>query len=1389
MKTLLRMSALRISCITLSLVLIGIIGMDRSFAQNQSDTPEVGRNIGVYTEAPVDMTVKVQGGELSVTRTWDGGKKRWLINAQHEPLTLSTEKQGEAFGYQLAKEISRGPRKSTQVAPGVWKRKSTEKSSIKNIPASVAQIALTNNFEYCKNKGEENFEVIYAAKDGYKWVSGAERSWAQYDSKGILQSWGKGNFLIAKLLYDAQGKLKGYADILDHQVITFERDPTGRITKVKDYEGREVNYTYNAAGLIETVTDMDGVKTRYDYENGNISLKTIGDDSNSAPGEEVNDKTTITYSYFSSKGELRSIETPESKVNYQYEYDKDNKLYTTTETIGNRVMRTTRTIDDVIASVEINGQYVSRTIRLCEDTATINKNNAVTYTDRNALGVVAAIVRPDGKKSTFQYIAANWPEVQSPWGFATKPWGLAMVVAPNGRITSYERDTKGQMEKMTTQAPSGEKRTWSFVYDSFSNKIEERLQAGNIPNNDLDYIQGWLYDSHGNIKSFQEGLGGPKWLYEYNSVGDVTKAVTPDGEIFSYTYTLAGRLKSSSNPVGHHLTYTYTERGLLHRKDELYALGQHAFTQYHYNHRGLVEKVTDPFQKDWSYKYTSTGELEETIDPLGKKRSYQYDAKGRLISTMDGNGVVILDEYFDTAPPGQAPQVEIPFPPRVLRHYPTYTEDRQYDFAGNLVIERKISKNGSTIEETLYEYDSLNQLVATIRPDGGRVERSWDLLGRPISIKAPDEGVTTISYTNGDRTITYVDALNGRTIYDLDETGRLKKQTGADGRGLTYTYNTNGSVSTITGGKDEYLKLFYDKARQLEKVLIFPANVAPLPVRTINYTRNLRGELTGIADGLLLQKYELDAAGRVLSAATTYDAGFIKSHSYTYSENGLTNSYTALDGTVYSYLWDPANQLQGVIIPGKGTVNIEYTSQNIDQPTRITFPGGNKQDFEYDDLRRLKRIYSSDQVGNILLDYRYDFVVGPLFGSAVKDIATEHGDYHYGYDKAFRLTSIVYPNLAEEGFSYDEIGRRQPLSGAGWSYNPVGAVTSTGSAQYTYDANGNRRTATENGVTTEYFYDESDKLVRIEKPLGTIIAEYGYDSLGRRLWKKVSNIKTYFYYTEDGLAAELDSAGVVTKKYLFAPGSDWMTGLLAIEENNNYHYSHNDHLKTPQKLVTASGAITWAAKYGAFGDANILTFTLQNPLRYPGQFFDPETSLQHNFHRNYDTIVGAYLEQDSYGVFNTGANRYFYARGNPLSFVDPLGLDVSVCKRRPDPVLLRYIGDHMWFKTDTQESGMGPEGGDVPGHGSTPDHPGIRVSTNDHTGESLLPESSCKLIENVNEECVDKMIMPGQSLGTFWLDNNCNTFVSEVRRKCAMGKIPMKPVRPGFTYGKVGQAY
>ena len=104
----------------------------------------------------------------------------------------------------------------------------------------------------------------------------------------------------------------------------------------------------------------------------------------------------------------------------------------------------------------------------------------------------------------------------------------------------------------------------------------------------------------------------------------------------------------------------------------------------------------------------------------------------------------------------------------------------------------------------------------------------------------------------------------------------------------------------------------------------------------------------------------------------------------------------------------------------------------------------------------------------------------------------------------------------------------------------------------------------------------------------------------------------------------------------------------------NYHYFHTDHLGTPQKLTAKGRATTWAANYSGFGAATVNTSTVTNPIRFPGQYYDSETGLHQNFMRDYDPEVGAYLEQDPYGII-TGPNRYGYVYGDPVGLSDPTG--------------------------------------------------------------------------------------------------------------------------------------
>jgi len=107
-----------------------------------------------------------------------------------------------------------------------------------------------------------------------------------------------------------------------------------------------------------------------------------------------------------------------------------------------------------------------------------------------------------------------------------------------------------------------------------------------------------------------------------------------------------------------------------------------------------------------------------------------------------------------------------------------------------------------------------------------------------------------------------------------------------------------------------------------------------------------------------------------------------------------------------------------------------------------------------------------------------------------------------------------------------------------------------------------------------------------------------------------------------------------------------------------YYFYQNDHLGTPQKLTSVSGAVVWSAKYNSFGKATIEVETISNNLRFPGQYEDAESGLYYNFNRYYNPKTGRYLRKDPIGL-RGGMNLFVYALNNPVSLIDPSGLRYS----------------------------------------------------------------------------------------------------------------------------------
>ncbi len=90
-------------------------------------------------------------------------------------------------------------------------------------------------------------------------------------------------------------------------------------------------------------------------------------------------------------------------------------------------------------------------------------------------------------------------------------------------------------------------------------------------------------------------------------------------------------------------------------------------------------------------------------------------------------------------------------------------------------------------------------------------------------------------------------------------------------------------------------------------------------------------------------------------------------------------------------------------------------------------------------------------------------------------------------------------------------------------------------------------------------------------------------------------------------------------------------------------------------MTDSTGAVVWAADYKPFGEATVTVSTITNNLRFPGQYFDAETGLLYNLNRDYNQVIGRYIEADPIGQ-KSGINLYQYVDSNPVNWIDPEGL-------------------------------------------------------------------------------------------------------------------------------------
>ncbi|MFJ4853698.1 RHS repeat-associated core domain-containing protein [Streptomyces sp. NPDC088730] len=886
--------------------------------------------------------------------------------------------------------------------------------------------------------------------------------------------------------------------------------------------------------------------------------------------------------------------------------------------------------------------------------------------------------------------------------------GSPSTVAHSGgyRIDLAVEDAR--IREMSLRTPDGPVAVMRYDYDHLGN-------LGGVVNSSGLPLR-FTYDADARITSWTD-RNDSTFRYVYDDDGRVVRTIGPDGYLSStFAYDVhpetGDRVTRYTDSLGATKVHHFNNR--LQAVAETGPLG--GITRRSFDRYDRLLSRTDPLGRTTAYTYDDHGNLTRIEHPDGSSADIEYNDLNQFTSVTGPDGATSRQEYDDrgnptlfTRPNGTTTR---------LTHGPDGQLTGVDDSLGALDRLRcdraglPLAVRGPLGGVTHYVRDSFGRAVKITDPQGRTTELEWTVEGRPARRTDPDGSQQSWTYDGEGNCLVHTDAAGGETRFEYTHFDLVSARITPDGARQEFTHDSELRMSRVTNPQGLTWDYNYDAAGRLTSETDFDG-------RSLSYTHDACGHLTSRTNALgQTVRYTRDTAGRV--TAKDVDGTVTR---FDYDIHGRLASATSA-GTELFYVRDGSGRVLREICDGRELSN---TYDETGRRTRRVTPSGAVSSWSFPNGLRAELnasgrhvVFAFDEAGRettrrigdaLTVDHAYD-PAGRLTDQSVRtpgDRILQHRSYTYRADGHLtsvdeltsghkrlevtgdgRVTGVTAENWSER-YAYDEAGNQTTASWPGTDpatgpreYTGT-RITRAGRCRYEHDAQGRvilrqKARLSRKPETWRYGWDAEDRLVSVTTPDGTRW-RYLYDALGRRTAKQRlsgdgATVAEEVTFTWDGdtLCEQNTSTPGTPESVALTWDHDGVKPVTQVERrlvdqsevDQRFFAIITDLVGTPRELIDEQGEVVWHTRATLWGTTSWNRGAdAYTPLRFPGQYFDPESGLHYNRHRHYDPETARYLSPDPLGLA-PAPNAIAYV-DNPTRWIDPLGLAGCPHRSGQDP--------------------------------------------------------------------------------------------------------------------------